>query len=101
MASTEKKRVQFRAPKKLIDRADALADVRGDDRTDVLIEALRDYLRDVARDDQLKQEIAGVYYDDDITFEELEGLVGKEDAESFRVLKRQLDEDYVEELSEL
>jgi hypothetical protein len=30
----EKKRVQFRAPNRLIDRADALAAVLGEDRTD-------------------------------------------------------------------
>ena len=31
--NTEKKRVQFRAPNRLIDRTDALADVLGEDRT--------------------------------------------------------------------
>lgn len=101
MASSERKRVQFRAPEKLIERADVLAAVLGDDRTAVLIDALRDYLRDVAHDDQLKQEIAGAYYDDEITFDELASLVGRADAESFRVLKQQLDEDYVEELAGL
>lgn len=98
MASSERKRVQFRAPEKLIARADVLASVLGDDRTTVLIDALRDYLRDVAHDDRLKQELAGAYYDDEITFEELTSLVGRADAESFRVLKQQLDEDYIDEL---
>jgi len=41
--STDKKRVQFRAPNRLIDRADALAAVLGEDRTDVLVTALREY----------------------------------------------------------
>jgi len=49
--STDKKRVQFRAPDRLIDRADALAAVLGEDRTDVLVTALREYLRDAAHDD--------------------------------------------------
>lgn len=35
--STDKKRVQFRAPNRLIDRADALAAVLGEDRTDMLV----------------------------------------------------------------
>jgi len=51
--STDKKRVQFRAPNRLIDRADALAAVLGEDRTDVLVTALREYLQDAAHDDAL------------------------------------------------
>ncbi|WP_276300074.1 hypothetical protein [Halorussus lipolyticus] len=61
--STDKKRVQFRAPSRLIERADSLASVFGSDRTDILIDALREYLRDAAHDDEIKQEIAGAYYD--------------------------------------
>lgn len=101
MASGGNKRVQFRAPRKLVDRADALATVLGEDRTGVLIDALRDYLRDAGRSDELKQEIAGAYYDHNITFDELKSLVGREEAESFRILKKQLDEEYVESLAQL
>ena len=99
--SADKKRVQFRAPSRLIDRADSLADVFGSDRTDVLLDALRQFLRDAAHDDEIKQEIAGAYYDDEITFEQLKLLVGKEEAANFRVLKRQLDDDLTDKLAEL
>ena len=99
--SAEKKRVQFRAPRSLIDRADALATVLETDRTEVLTSALREYLMDSAHDDRLKQEIAGAYYDEDISFEQLTALVGKQEATNFRVLKHQLDEEFVEELTEL
>lgn len=99
--SADKRRVQFRAPSRLIDRADSLADVFGSDRTDILIDALREYLRDATHDDEIKQEIAGAYYDDEITFEQLKSLVGTEEAANFRVLKRQLDEDLTDELAEL
>jgi predicted transcriptional regulator len=99
--STDKKRVQFRAPSQLVNRADSLAEVFGSDRTDILLDALRQYLRDAAHDDEIKQEIAGAYYDDEITFEQLKLLVGKEEAANFRVLKRQLDEDLTDELAEL
>lgn len=98
--SSEKKRVQFRAPKELVERADALATVLGEDRTGILIQALRDYLREAAHNDAVKQEIAGAYYDDDISLEDLKALVGPQEAANFRVLKRQLDEAFLDELAE-
>lgn len=98
--SSEKKRVQFRAPNRLIDRADALAAVFGEDRTDVLITALREYLQEATHDDRLTQEIAAAYYDNVISFEQLESLVGAEVAANFRVLKQQLSADYIDGLAE-
>jgi len=98
--SSDKRRVQFRAPDRLIDRADALAAVLGEDRTDILVTALREYLQDATHDDALVQEIADAYYDDVISHEELESLVGAEKAANFRVLKQQLDSDYVEDIAQ-
>ena len=98
--SKERKRVQFRAPRSLVDRADVLAAVLETDRTDVIISALREYLRDATHDDELKQEIAGAYYDGDVTFEELKNLVGHEAAANFRVLKTQLSEEFLDDATE-
>lgn len=98
--SGEKRRVQFRAPDSLVERADVLATVLETDRTEIIISALRDYLRDASHDDELKQEIAGAYYDDEITFEELKTLVGHEEAANFRVLKQQLREAFIEDTAE-
>lgn len=98
--SSEKKRVQFRAPHRLIDRTDALAAVLGEDRTDVLVTALREYLQEATHDDALVQEIAAAYYDDVITFAQLQSLVGAEQAANLRVLKQQLDEEFLEEAAE-
>lgn len=98
--STEKKRVQFRAPERLIDRTDALATVLGEDRTDILVTALREYLQDATHDDALLQEIADAYYDDEISFEQLKSLVGAEEAANLRVLKQQLSEDFVDEVAD-
>lgn len=99
--SADKKRVQFRAPDRLIDRADALATVLGEDRTDVLVTALREYLQDAAHDDALTQEIAAAYYDDEISYEQLKALVGAEEAANLRVMKQQLDDDFVDEVTDL
>lgn len=98
--STDKRRVQFRAPERLVERTDALAAVLETDRTDVILSALRDYLRNAAHDDELKQEIAGAYYDGEISFEELRELLGHEEAANFRVLKQQLDEEFIEDVGE-
>lgn len=98
--SSEKKRVQFRAPNRLIDRTDALATVLGEDRTDILVTALREYLQEATHDAALTQEIAAAYYDDEISDGELQSLVGAEEAANLRVLKQQLDEDFVEDVAE-
>lgn len=99
--STDKRRVQFRAPDRLVERADALADVLGEDRTDILVTALREYLQEAAHDDRLIQEMAAAYYDDEINHAQLKTLVGAEEAANLRVLKQQLDEGFVDEIAEL
>jgi predicted transcriptional regulator len=100
MNSDSKRWVQFRVPDRLVKRADTLATVFETDRTDILISALRDYLRDAAHDDEIKQEIAGAYYEDEITFDQLQDLVGHEEAANFRVLKQQLSMEFIEEIAE-
>jgi predicted transcriptional regulator len=97
MVSEGKQRVQFRAPRGLIARADALATVLDTDRTDILTDALAEYLRDASHDDDLTQEIADAYYDDDIGFEQLQALVGHEEAANVRVLKDQLSDEFIDE----
>lgn len=96
--SVDKKRVQFRAPQRLVDRTDALAAVLGEDRTDILVTALREYLQEATHDDTLTQEIAAAYYDDEISDEQLKTLVGAEEAANLRVLKQQLNEDFIEQV---
>ena len=97
--SSEKKRVGFRAPDRLIGRADALAAVLDEDRTDILVTALREYLQAAAHDDALTQETAA-YYDDEITVEQLPSLVGAEESANFPVLKQQLDEELLDEAAD-
>ena len=100
MSAGSKRRVQFRAPSGLIEQADALAAVLETDRTDILTSALRQYLQSAAHDETITQEIAGAYYDDDITYEELQELVGHEAAANFRVLKGQLEEEFLDGAAE-
>jgi len=99
-SSGEKQRVQFRAPESVVKQADTLATVLGTDRTTVILSALREYVRDASHDDDLRQELAGAYYDDDITFDELKTVVGHEEAANLRVLKTQLDEEFLDATAE-
>lgn len=101
MMSADKKRVQFRAPDRLIERADALAAVLGEDRTDVLVTALREYLQEATHDDAITQDIASTYYDDEISYDQLRALVGAEEAANLRVLKQQLGDEFLDEVAEL
>ena len=98
--SSEKKRVQFRAPDRLINRTDALADVLGENRTDILVTALREYLQEATHDDTLVQEIAAAYYDDEITGQQVQTLLGAAEAANLRVLKQQLNEEFIDEVAE-
>ena len=97
--SSEKKRVQFRAPDQLIDRTDALAAVLGENRTDILVTALREYLQEATHDDTLVQEIAAAYYDDEITSKQVQTLLGAAEAANLQVLKQQLDDDFIDEVA--
>ena len=92
--------VEFQAPSRLVDRADTLATVRGQDRTDILVTALREYLQAAAHDDALSQEIAAAYYDDEISGKQLNALVGAEEAANYRVLKQQLDDEFINKIAD-
>ncbi len=77
-----------------------MAAVLGEDRTDILVTALREYLQEAAHDDTLTQEIAAAYYDDEISDDQLRALLSIEEAANLRVLKQQLNEDFLDEISD-
>lgn len=65
-------------------------------RTDIRMTlSNRRQLQEATHDDALSRAIAAAYYDDAITFERLKALVGAEEAAN-RVLKRQLEEDFLD-----
>ena len=97
--STEKKRVHFLAPEKVVEQADALAAAENRDRTDIILSALREYLRNETADERVEQLIAGAYYDGDLTYDQVRRLVGPQRAADFRVLKRELSDDYIDEIA--
>lgn len=90
-------RVHFRAPERLIERADVLAVAEDKNRTDVLVDALREYLAEASDEEYVRQAIANAYYEDRLTFDQVKAIVGTEAAGNFRVLKHQLTDDSISE----
>lgn len=86
------KRVNFRLPEELVEKADVAAEVTHRDRTDIVTAALREYLDDVQDDESFRESVVELYLDDEIGFGELAAVVGRQDAESVRASKSLLDD---------
>ena len=97
------KRVNFRLPEELIAQADVAAEVTHKNRTEILIEALRQYLEEKESDETFREAVVELYLDDQIEFEKLAEVIGRQDAESVRASKHVLDqgEDLATKLAEL
>ncbi|WP_135664273.1 ribbon-helix-helix domain-containing protein [Halorhabdus rudnickae] len=86
------RRVNFRLPEELVEKADVAAEVSHADRTAIVREALREYLADVEDDERFKEAVVELYLDDEIGFDVLKTFVGRQDAESVRASKAMLDD---------
>jgi metal-responsive CopG/Arc/MetJ family transcriptional regulator len=97
------KRVNFRLPEELIAQADVAAEVTHKNRTEILIEALRQYLEEKESDESFREAVVELYLDDQIEFEKLAEVIGRQDAESVRASKQVLDrgEELAHDLAEL
>lgn len=97
------KRVNFRLPEELIAQADVAAEVTHKNRTEILIEALRQYLEHKESDESFREAVVELYLDDQIEFERLTEVIGRQDAESVRASKQVLDrgEELADDLAEL
>lgn len=96
-------RVNFRLPDELLEKADVAAEVTHKNRTEIVSEALREYLQEVEDDEQFRETVVELYLDDQIDFETLTTVIGRQDAESVRASKAILDEgdDIADELADL
>ena len=97
------KRVNFRLPEELIAQADVAAEVTHKNRTEILIEALREYLEEKESDESFREAVVELYLDDQIEFEKLAEVIGRQDPESVRASKNVLDrgEELADGLAEL
>jgi predicted transcriptional regulator len=97
------RKVNFRLPDELVDKADVAAEVSHKNRTEIIKEALQQYLREVGDDEKFKDAVVELYLDDEIGFETLKRFIGRQDAESVRASKMLLEQgkDLADELAEL
>lgn len=98
-----KKKVNFRLPEDLVEKADVAAKIAHKNRTEIIKEALRTYLQEAEDQEEFKEAVVELYLDDEIGFETLKVFVGRQDAESVRASKHLLDQggELAEELADL
>ncbi len=97
------RKVNFRLPDELVEKADVAAEVSHKNRTEIIKEALQQYLQEVEDDEKFKEAVVELYLDNEIGFETLKQFIGRQDAESVRASKALLKqgEDLADELAEL
>ncbi len=87
----EKTRVDFNAPKSLIERADSIVEILDISRTRLLIDALEDELEDLANDEEFRRRLSDAYYDNRIDYDTVEAVLGREEAMRMKLLQESID----------
>ena len=87
----EKTRVDFNAPKSLINRADSVAEILDISRTRLLIDALKDELEALAADEEFCRRLSDAYYDGRVDYDTVEAILGREEAMRMKLLRASID----------
>jgi hypothetical protein len=87
----EKTRVDFNAPKSLVERADSVVEILDISRTRLLIDALEDELEDLANDEEFRRRLSDAYYDDRVDYDTVEAILGREAAIRLKLLRASID----------
>lgn len=87
----EKTRVDFNAPKSLVERADSVVEVLDISRTRFLIDALEDELEELANDEEFRRRLSDAYYEGRIDHETVEVVLGREEAMRMKLLRASID----------
>jgi hypothetical protein len=91
MMAEEKTRVDFNAPKSLVERADSVVEILDISRTRLLIDALEDELENLANDEEFRRRLSDAYYDDRVEYDTVEAILGREEALRMKLLRASLD----------
>lgn len=87
----EKTRVDFNAPKSLIERADSVVELLDISRTRLLIDALEDELEELANDEEFRRRLSDAYYDGRVDYDTVETILGREEALRMKLLRESVD----------
>lgn len=87
----EKTRVDFNAPKSLVERADSVVDILDISRTRLLIDALEDELEALATDEEFRRRLSNSYYDGRVGYDTVEAILGREEAMRMKLLRASID----------
>lgn len=85
------KRINVRLPERLVQETDTLAKVKHKNRTDMIKEAIYAYLCDHKEEEGFREEMTDLYLKGELSFEELEQVIGRRDAEAARSSKNILE----------
>jgi len=87
----EKTRVDFNAPKSLVERADSVVEILDISRTRLLIDALEDELEELAADEEFRRRLSDAYYDGRIGYDTVDAVLGREEALRMKLLRESID----------
>jgi hypothetical protein len=87
----EKTRVDFNAPKSLVERADSVVEILDTSRTRLLIDALEDELEALATDEEFRRRLSDAYYDGRVDYDTVEAILGREEAMRMKLLRASID----------
>jgi hypothetical protein len=92
----ERTRVDFNAPRSLVERADQVAEVLDISRTRLLIDALQERLGNITDDEEFRRRMKDAFYDGRIDFGAVEVVLGTEEAMRLKLLRESLDREPAE-----
>lgn len=87
----KKTRVDFNAPKSLVERADSVVEILDISRTRLLIDALEDELNELAADEEFRRRLSDAYYNGRIGYDTVQAVVGREEALRMKLLRESID----------
>lgn len=87
----EKARVNFNAPKSLVERADSAIEILDISRTRLLIDALEAELEELVNDEEFQRRLSDAYYDGRVEYDTVEAILGREEALRLKLLRESID----------
>jgi hypothetical protein len=88
----EKTRIEFDAPKSLVDRVDTVAEVLDIPRTQLLIDAVENKLDELANEETFRRRLSNAYYDGRTDYDTVETILGREEAMRLKLLRASIDQ---------